>query len=122
MEHPHHAVMARAGPSRIVVESHRRWFGSARLGTFTISLDHAKAGKLPPTGRLDLPCSSGPHVLRARQWWYRSAPLRIDALEGASVFITADIAYRGHVLRGMTTFCFTPWRALSLTATPRPEG
>lgn len=122
MEHPNTPVMARTGPSRIVVESRRRWFGDERLGTFTISLDHAKAGKVPPTGRLDLPCTPGPHVLRVRQWWYRSAPLRIHALEGGSVFLTADIAHRGHVFRRMTTFCFTPWRALSLTTTTGARG
>lgn len=115
-------MVTETGPSRIVVESQRRWFGDQRLGTFSVFLDQARVGKLPPIGRLDLSCAPGTHVLRIRQWWYRSPPIRVDALEGGSVLLTADIAHRGHFLIGMKTFIFAPWRALSLTDTSKGRG
>ena len=115
-------MVTEAGPSRIVVEPQRRWFGDQRLGTFSVFLDQARVGKLPPIGRLDLSCAPGTHVLRIRQWWYRSPPIRVDALEGGSVLLTADIAHRGHFLIGMKTFIFAPWRALSLTDTSKGRG
>ena|ERR1039457_458997 len=122
VEHPRAAAVSGTGLSRIVVESHRRWFGDQRLGTFTVSLDNARVGKLPPTGRLELQCAPGTHVLRLRQWWYRSPPTHVSAPEGSSVFLTADVAHRGHLVRALNTLVFAPWRALSVTANSRSSS
>jgi hypothetical protein len=100
---------------RIVIESHRKWFGDQRLGTFVVSLDGTSAGKLPPEGRVELRCASGVHVVRIRQWWYRSKPTEVQISIGQTVSLRADIPRTGSVLNRMTTFIATPWRALSLT-------
>jgi hypothetical protein len=99
----------------IVIESHRQWFGDQRLGTFTASLDGSRVGKVPPEGRVDLLCEPGHHVVRIRQWWYRSKPMQVDVPAGHVVTLNADIPRSGNLVARMVTFIFTPWRALSLS-------
>ncbi len=70
-------------------------------------------GKLPPVGRIDVPCEAGSHVVRIRQWWYRSAPLSVTALSGKTIYLKADRS-RVRLLQRFAIFAFTPWRALVL--------
>ena len=100
--------------ARIVIESRRRWFGDPRFGTFVVSLDRARAGTLPPTGRLELPCQAGDHVVRIRQWSYRSPALRLTTSSGQTVYLSTDHV-RGPILKGLAIFAVAPWRALTLT-------
>jgi hypothetical protein len=99
---------------RIVVESDRDWFGDPRFGTFAVYLDHARAGRLRPRDRLELRCAVGGHVLRIRQWWYRSKPVQITVSEGRTITLTADILRDGNLMRRMAIFLMTPSQALSL--------
>jgi hypothetical protein len=98
----------------LAIESRRDWFGDQRLGTFTVSVDRRNVGKLPPVGRIDVPCEAGSHVVRIGQWWYRSPPLSVAALSGQTIFLKADRS-RVPLLRRLAIFAFTPWRALVLT-------
>lgn len=106
--------MSDAPSAHVVVESPRKWFGDQRLGTFTVSLDHTKVGKLPPKGRLELLCPAGSHVVRIRQWWFRSRPLQIIASEERPVVLIADAVRGGNLFARMGVFGFSPGRALTL--------
>ena len=97
----------------LAIESSRDWFGDQRLGTFTVSVDGKNVGKLPRVGRIDVSCEAGSHVVRIRQWWYRSPPLSVTALSGKTIFLKADRS-RVRLLRRFAIFAFTPWRALVL--------
>jgi len=100
--------------AHIVVRTHRQWFGDPRLGTFVVYLDNERAGVLPPEGRLDLQCDPGDHVVRIRQWWYRSHPIRLCLLPAQSLNLNADIVRTGGLLIRMATLILTPGRALTL--------
>ena len=106
--------MMEAATARIVVESDRDWFGDPRLGTFAVYLDHVRAGRLRPKDRLELRCAAGGHVLRIRQWWYRSKPVQVTVSEGRTITLTADIPRDGNLIRRMAIFLFTPSQVLSL--------
>ena len=106
--------MMEAATARIVVESDRDTFGDPRLASFAVYLDHARAGRLRPKDRLELRCTAGDHVLRIRQWWYRSKPVQVTVSEGRTITIAADIRRDGSLIRRMAIFLFTPSQALSL--------
>ena len=108
----------RAATGRIVIESDRHWFGDPRFGTFAVYLDHTRAGRLRPKDRLDIPCGAGSHVLRIRQWWYRSKLVQVTVSEGRTITLTADIPREGSLVRRVALFLFTPGQALSLKEAP----
>jgi hypothetical protein len=110
-------VEEKRASGRIVVESHRKWFGDQRLGTFRVALDGVPAGSLPPEGAVDLACDPGTHIVRIRQWWYRSQPTQVHVSAGETVVLDADIPRDGSPVVRFVVFMFTPWRALSLTET-----
>jgi hypothetical protein len=103
---------------RILVKSHRKWFGDQRLGAFKVSVDGVPAGKVPPDGSLDVTCDPGSHTVRIRQWWYRSEPAQIHVSAGETVALKADIPRDGNPVARVAAFMFTPWRVLSLKETP----
>lgn len=103
-----------AAATLIVVESDRDWFGDPRLGTVAVYLDHVRVGRLRPKDRLELRCAAGGHVLRIRQWWYRSKPVQVTVSDGRTITLTADIPRDGNLIRRMAIFLFTPNQALSL--------
>ncbi len=107
-----HTMEAPTG--RIVVERNRDWFGDPRFGTFAVYLDHARAGRLRPKDRLGRRCAAGGHVLRIRQWWYRSKPVQVTVSEARTVTLTADILRDGNLMRRMAILLLTPSEALSL--------
>lgn len=100
---------------RIVVESDRNWFGDPRIGTFAVYLDHARAGRLRPKDRLELRCAAGDHVLRIRQWWYRSKPVLVNVSDGRTITLTADIRRDSRLVHRIAIFILTPGHALSLS-------
>jgi hypothetical protein len=108
-------VEEKGASGRILVESHRQWFGDQRLGTFRVSLDGVPAGKLLPEGSVDLACDPGVHIVRIRQWWYRSRPARVDVSAGETVALNADIPRDRNLVARLAVFMFTPFSALSLT-------
>jgi hypothetical protein len=99
----------------IEITSHRRWFGDQRLGTWTVPLDGRVVGKLSPEGKVNLSSQPGAHVVRIRQWWYRSKPTAVQVMVGQTVSLEADIPRKGSILARMITFIVAPSRALTLT-------
>ena len=108
-----------AATGRIVIESDRDWFGDPRLGTFAVYLDHVSAGRLRPRDRIELPCSSGSHVVRIRQWWFRSNLIQVHVSDGRTITLTADIPRDSNLIRRMAIFLFTPSKALCLNEASR---
>ena len=77
-------------------------------------LDHTRAGRLRHKGRPELPCAAGNHVVRIRQWWYRSNRIQVAVSEGQSITLTADIPRDANLMRRMALFLSTPSKALCL--------
>jgi hypothetical protein len=100
---------------RIVVSSHRHWFGDQRLSSWSVTLDGKVVGKLLPEGNVNLRCEAGAHVVRIRQWWYRSRPTEVHVTDGQTVNLVADIPREGSIVGRMFFFIVAPGRALSLT-------
>jgi hypothetical protein len=99
----------------MLIQSRRRWFGDQRLGAFGVYVDGTRVGTIPPLGRLELQVMPGVHVVRIRQWWYRSRPTQITAASGGTVLLDADMSHRGSFGRRLTTYLLNPSAALSLS-------
>jgi hypothetical protein len=101
--------------SSIEIFTNRDWYADPRLGEYIVYLDGHNVGRVHRPGRLLIPCESGDHVLRVRQWWYLSArhPFRIH--DGERLSIEADLTHRDSLLRRFLQLMFVPWRGLSLT-------
>ena len=99
----------------VEVCTNRRWHANPRLGELIVYLDGRNVGRLPRPGRLLVPCESGDHTLRIRQWWYLSTRLPLALGEGEQVTIEADFACRDSLPRRFLRFMFVPWRAWSLS-------
>lgn len=99
----------------IVFTSDRQWVGDPRFGSYVMYLDGRRAGVLRPRDRVAIPCESGPHRIRVRQWYYLSPTLDVNVAENESVVVQADLQDRQRsFLRRMATLMFRPWRGLSL--------
>jgi hypothetical protein len=107
-----------AADASIVVATTRQWYGDPRLGTFTVYLDGAKVGTVPPQGSLRIPCSSGRHRVRVRQWWYRSPPFEVTVAAGGTSQLDVDLVRDGSVLRRLLILMFAPWRGVAVSAVP----
>jgi hypothetical protein len=100
----------------IVLTAPRPWYGNQQRGAFVISVDGKRAGIVMPQGTLSVACSAGRHRLRARQWWYRSPAVDVEAASGEVVRLSVGIAHRGSPVKGFLTLMFRPWRGLAITA------
>jgi hypothetical protein len=100
----------------IVVSTSRPWYGDPRLGTFTVYLDGAKAGKLPPQGSLRISCPSGRHRVRVRQWWYLSRPFELTVGPASTSHLDVDLVREGSVVRRLLILMFAPWRGIAVSA------
>jgi hypothetical protein len=69
-----------------------------------------------PQGSLALGCSTGRHRLRARQWWYRSPTVEIDAVEGEVIRLSVGIIHRASPIKAFLTLMFCPWRGVEIRA------
>ena len=98
------------------VWTNRNWHANPRLGELIVYLDGRNVGHLPRPGRLLVPCDSGDHTLRIRQWWYLSPQLPLTLSDGEQVTIEADFACRDSLSSRFFRFMFVPWRAWSLNA------
>lgn len=98
----------------IVIRTDREWFGDPRLGTFTASVDRRRVGKLPPEGHVEMCCVPGSHVVRIRQWWYRSPSVEVRVSPGESVLLMADIPRTGSAFIRFFRLLLTPSKALTL--------
>jgi hypothetical protein len=101
--------------SSISVASPRRWFGNQTLGAYSIYVDGAAVGRVEPEGVLRIPCGTGRHVLRARQWWYFSPTISVSVEEGLTAHVVVDLCRRDSRLGRFFTLMFMPWRAVSLS-------
>jgi hypothetical protein len=104
-----------AGETTIFVSTPRRWFGEQQFGAFAISLDGKKAGVLMPEGALTLTCTAGHHSVRARQWWYVTGSIGVDAPSGGLLHLEVDLAHRDSLAKRMLTLMFRPWRGLVIS-------
>ena len=102
----------------VEVWTNRDWHANPRLGELIVYLDGRNVGRLPRPGRLRVPCESGDHMLRIRQWWYLSPRLPVALTDGEQVTIEADFACQS-LSRRFLRFTFVPWRAWSLNTTSR---
>ena len=98
-----------------MVSQHRQWAGDPRLGAFVLSVDGQRVGVVPVLGRLAVTVGPDEHVVRIRQWWYRSAPVVVTVGAGATVCLKGDIPVTPSFVRRMGRFLAQPSRALTLT-------
>ena len=103
----------------VEVWTKRNWHANPRLGELIAYLDGRNVGRLPRPGRLLVPCESGDHMLRIRQWWYLSPRLPLALADGEQVTIEADFACQDSLSSRFVRFMFVPWRAWSLNTTSR---
>ena len=96
--------------------------GDPRLGAFVLSVDGRRAGEVRVRDSLTVTVQSGHHVLRIRQWWYRSPIVSLDISADQSVRLRAEVDRSTGTFRAWLRLVFKPWRALVLaptTLTPR---
>ena len=99
----------------ITVFQDRSWFGDRRLGAFVLTVDGKRAGVVRVQGSLTVDVQPGQHVLRVRQWWYRSRAVRVDVQAAETVRLKAGVDRSVGFLRRWVRFMFKPSTALSLT-------
>ena len=88
----------------VEVWTNRSWHANPRLGELIVYLDGRNVGRLPRPGRLLVPCESGDHMLRIRQWWYLSPRLPLALTDGEQATIEADFACRDSLSRRFLRF------------------
>lgn len=101
--------------ANLILTSPQPWFGNQRMGAFVVSVDGAKAGTLMPQGSIEVSCSAGHHVMRARQGWYRSTSLDLDLHPGTETRVSVEVTRQGSLIRRFFVLMFLPWRAIQLT-------
>jgi hypothetical protein len=101
--------------ARIVLTTPRSWFGNPQLGAFAVSLDGKRAGALMPMGSLELSCTSGRHLVRARQWWYNSSPFELELAPGETAQLKVDLVRRDSLLMRWLTLVFLPWKGVCIS-------
>jgi len=106
----------------IVVDSNRQWYLNSRSGTFIVTLDGKRVGAVAPVDRLEVPCTPGTHVLRIRQWWFRSSATPVEVADGSRTRIEVDDPSQRPFLKSWVTGMITPWRALSLSVGEAQPG
>jgi hypothetical protein len=104
--------------SMIVVNSHRKWYLNDRGGTFSVSLDGRRVGSVAPLGKLEMPCTSGTHVVRVRQWWFRSKPTPVEVEEGRVTAVEVEDPSQRPFLRTFVSGFFRPGSMLTLSIAP----
>jgi len=101
--------------STIVVNSNRRWVGSARNDSMTVTIDRKRVGRVAPVDRLEITCIPGIHSVRVRQWHLRSRPIDVRATAGSLVSVEVDDPSLRPFLRSWLSSMVAPGRALTIS-------
>ena len=98
----------------ITVFQDRQWVGVSRLGAFVVAIDGRGIGVAPVLGTISTEVPPGSHVVRIRQWWFRSPPLAVELHGGDHVRIRADIDRSVGAVRRTAKWLIAPNKALTL--------
>jgi hypothetical protein len=105
--------MEKSATGEIVFFQDRKWFGDRRLAAFFLTIDGRRIGKVPYRSQLAVSVAPGEHLVRVRQWWYRSPRTCVEVPPGATITLQADIS-RAPMRRRFLTFLFRPSSALKI--------
>jgi hypothetical protein len=104
----------------IVVSNTQLWSGDQRLGAFYVTLDGLRAGVAFPGDRATISCAPGRHVVRIRQWWFKSDPVTVEVGPAQELHFVASGPRGGNAAARMITLLVRPSRSLKLD--PRATG
>ena len=100
--------------AQLTLSNPRQFAGDQRLGAISFTVDGAKVGSVLPGQQQTVTCTSGPHLVRARQWWFTSPKLRIELSPGPPVQLVAEVARGGNLAVRMLRLLFAPARGITL--------
>lgn len=108
-----HCLVSVPGEAVIEVTNDAFWYGDQRWGSLIVYVDGHRVGSAPPRGKTTIAVPPGTHVIRVRQWWYRS-PEVTSLLEPGVMRRLAGARPDGFA--GFTRLLLHPLQALMLTS------